>query len=617
MTNPFEKAGLWPDRRAFMGVTAMGLLSACATVPQRNMGLPTAMSARLTALLDRIFEEQLDQKPESVTSLGIDKGQRATARTQLNDQSRGFAEQMIAKRAQWLAALGDIDRDALDHDEVVTLDCLVYDLTRAQDGAKRFSFGRSGFPSPYVLTQINGAYQSIPDFLTSQHSIETREDAESYLARLHAFAQVMNDETDRARADGAAGVVPPDFIIEKSLQQMRALRAGPTEKTPLVRSLVDRARAAGIDGDWAARAAAIVDGPVWTAVDRQISLLETWRKDATHDAGVGRLPQGADYYAFATRFQTTTTMSPEEIHTLGLELVRELSADADAQFKSLGLSHGSVGERFVALYKDPRFIYPNDDTGRAELLDYLNILVRKLNARLPDYFKTLPKSGLEVRRVPVATEAGAPGGSYQDGSLDGSRPGIYYINLRDTAETPRWALPTLTVHEGIPGHHLQAALTLEAPNLPMIRRTMWFTAYGEGWALYSEQLADEMGIYADDPWGRLGYLHDAIFRAVRLVLDSGLHAKGWSRERAIAYYMEQMGDPETVAATEVERYCVWPGQACSYMIGKVMWLKLRKRAEQRLGSRFDIRTFHDAGLLAGPMPLEILENEIDRWIDTY
>ena len=216
--------------------------------------------------------------------------------------------------------------------------------------------------------------------------------------------------------------------------------------------------------------------------------------------------------------------------------------------------------------------------------------------------------------MPTAIEAGAPGGYYNSGTLDGSRPGAYYINLRDTSEVPRWTLPTLTYHEGIPGHHLQGTLVLEAKGIPMIRKVLGFNAYQEGWALYSEQLADEIGLFKDDPWGRLGYLHDAIFRGVRLVVDTGMHAKRWSREQAVKYYVDTIGDPETVAITEIERYCVWPGQACSYMVGKVSLLRLRAAAKAKLGARFDIRRFHDAVLLTGAMPLEVLEHRLNDWV---
>jgi uncharacterized protein (DUF885 family) len=598
-------------RRDFLaGAGSAALCSAAAAKSPR----PSSEARKLNALLDRIFERQLHEQPQNMTSLGLDKGKNAWARSQLDDQSSAQSARMTKLRRGWLAELHSIDRSRLTGLPASSYDCVEYDLTRALEAAE-WRFGRPGFPQPYVLSQIGGTYQSVPDFLDTQHVIETPADAGAYLSRLHAFARGLDDESARAKSDAGAGIIPPDFVITTTLKQMRAVRSTPLEQSVLVTSLARRANAKGLKGDWRGRAAAILRSEVWPALDRQIQLLQSWQPRATHDAGVWRLPNGEAYYRFAARYQTTTTMKPEEIHTTGLQLVDELSVAADALFRANGLTSGTVGERYAALFKDPRFIYPNTEQGKAELLAYLNGRVKAVTERLPQYFGTLPKTGLEIRRVPPATEAGSPGGYYQDGSLDGSRPGAYYINLRDTAEVPRWTLPTLTYHEGIPGHHLQGALALESKDLPMLRRTLWFTAYGEGWALYSEQLADEMGLYRDDPWGRLGFIHDALFRAVRLVLDSGLHDKRWSRETAIAYFMEKMGDPEAVATTEVERYCVWPGQASSYMIGKMTWLKLRAAAQSRLGARFDIRKFHDVGLLTGAMPLAVLERHMGEWVE--
>ena len=602
------------DRRLFLAASASAaaLTPRLAFAAQPGSGDP-AEAAKLDAVLDRIFKEQLKESPQGMTSLGLDSGEGAWAKSKLDDVSQKQIDHEILLQRKWMADLKSVDRSKLAGMAAVNYDTIYYQGDVGLTGAERFKYGASGYPAPYVLSQLSGAYQGVPDFLDSQHSIADASDAEAYLSRLAQFATVMDEETERAKADATAGVIPPDFVIDKALVQMKALRATPADQTTLVGSIVRRTAEKHIDGDWGGRARALVDGPVFAALDRQIALLQSWRPHATHHAGVDRLPDGGAYYAFGTRYYTTSNMKPDEIHRLGLDLVASLSEDADKMFKSQGMSQGSVGARMAALFKDPRFIYPNTDEGKAQLLAYLNGLVRTVSAKLPQYFATLPKAGLDIRRVPPPIEAGAPGGYYNAGTLDGSRPGAYYINLRDTAEVPKWTLPTLTYHEGIPGHHLQGTLALEAQGIPMIRKVVWFSGYGEGWALYSEQLADEMGMYADDPFGRLGYLHDAIFRAVRLVVDSGMHAKGWSREQAIKYYVDAIGDPETVATTEVERYCVWPGQACSYMIGKVTWLRLRAAAKAKLGDRFDIRQFHDAGLLSGAMPLEVLERRIEDW----
>jgi uncharacterized protein (DUF885 family) len=597
------------DRRTFL-VTALGTALA---ISRPRAGSATDAD-KLDALIERMFSQEMRESPQDMTSLGLDTGSGAWARSKLNDASRSHIEHMVKLRQRWAKELEQIDAKRLSGMAAANYATVRYQNELALRGAQSFSYGRDDFPAPYVLSQITGAYQHVPDFLDSQHVVADRHDAEAYLARLGEFARMMDQETTRARDESSAAVVPPDFVIDKTLLQMNALRSTPVDRTTLVTSVTRRAREKGIAGDWSARAAKAVSGAVWPALDRQIELLRSWRTSARSDAGVWALPQGEEYYRFAAHYQTTTDITPAEIHRLGLELVAQLSSNLDELLKQQGMSAGTVGERMAALYKDPRFIYPSTDAGRAELLAYLNGCVRAVTAKLPEYFGTIPKAALEIRRIPVETEAGSPGGYYEDGTLDGSRPGVYYVNLRDMAEVPRWTLPTLTYHEGIPGHHFQGALVLEAKGLPMLRRTLWFTGYGEGWALYSEQLADEMGLYASDPWGRAGYLHDALFRAVRLVLDSGLHEKRWTRNQAIHYYMSTMGDPESVATTEVERYCVWPGQACSYMIGKLTWLKLRSRAQQTLGAKFDIRKFHDAGLLSGPMPLDVLGQWIDAWI---
>jgi uncharacterized protein (DUF885 family) len=617
-THLADSTALSVDRRSFL-IRAGGMVVALAApsirgaVTRDTSAGKAADVTRLNRLFDRIFDQQMREEPETMTSLGLDTGAGAWARSKLDDRSRAHDARLIRLRERWLMELGQVDPKHLSGMDAANYSAVRYDIERALRGAQSFKFGTYGFPAPYVLSQLTGAYQSVPDFLDTQHVVADASDAEAYLARLLEFARVMDEETARAQSDAAAGVIPPDFVVTKTLQQMQALRATPVNETTLVASLVRRTNAGHIAGEWAARAQTAVSGPVWSALDRQISLLRRWRAVARSDAGVWALPDGEQYYRFATHYQTTTKMAPNEIHQRGVELVAELSGAAHTLLKQQGLTQGTVGERFAALYKNPRFIYPDTDEGRARLLAYLNGCVRAVTARLPAYFRTLPKAGLEIRRVPAAIESGAPAGYYEDGSLDGSRPGAYYINLRNMAEVPRWTLPTLTYHEGIPGHHFQGSLVLEETGLPMIRRTLWFTAYGEGWAVYAEQLADEMGLYASDPWGRAGYLHDALLRALRLVLDTGLHAQRWTRSRAIRCYMDTMGDPESAAATEVDRYCVWPGQACSYMIGKLMWLRLRAQSQALLGRRFDIRKFHDAGLLCAPMPLELLERWIDDW----
>lgn len=599
-------------RQLLAGAGAAGLAGAVLSAG------PALAAPGTVAELDKLFDdfvgEQLDLSPEFATSLGMDNGPRAAQKSQLGDRSPAGAKAQQHLAADQLRRLDAFDASALPPSDALNRDVVLYGLRQQVEAARRFKYAGGGAGGPYQINQFQGsAYHDIPDFLDSQHRIETRADAEAYLARLEAFGRAMDQDAESARYDAGLGDAPPDFVLDNTLIQLRNLRAMPADKSVLVDSVARRTKAKGIDGDWAGRAGAIYRDKVVPALDRQIALVESLRKTATHDAGVWRLPDGEAYYAASVAFWTTTTLTGEEIHRTGLDLVAKLSAEVDAAMRAQGLTQGSVGERFRAMYDDPRYRYPNTDDGKAKLLAELNGKVATVQARLPDYFGVLPKAKVEIRRVPPYTEAGAPGGYYQPPALDGSRPGAYYINLRDTAEVPSWTLPTLTYHEAIPGHHLQGSIAEEAP-LPLIRKLSFFSAYIEGWALYAEQLADEMGMYRGDPLGRIGFLHDALFRAVRLVVDSGLHAKRWSREQAIAYGVQVLGDKQASITTEVERYCVAPGQACGYMLGKLTWLRERARAREALGDRFDIHRFHDAGLTNGAVPLDVLPKVIDRYI---
>jgi uncharacterized protein (DUF885 family) len=588
------------------------LLSAGATLAFAGVAkaqAPSGASAQLTKALDDIFAQQLKESPELATSLGLDTGANAAAKGKLHGGSLADVARYRRETAENLARLRGIDRKPLTGMPAVNYDAVIYDLKTQDEGNRRFAYG-SG-TAPYVLSQIDGAYTYIPDFLDSQHTIETRADCEAYVSRLGEFARLMDDELERAHHDVGLGVIPPDFAIAGALGQMKTLHQ-PADKSSLVASVADRARAKGIAGDWAGQATAAYQAKVLPALERQMAFLETLKGRAVHDAGVWRLPDGEAFYAYALQAQTTTTRTPAEVHQMGLDVTRELSARADVLFKKLGMSQGTVGERYQALFKDPKFIYPNTDAGKAKEIADLNLLVQQMQKRLPEYFGMLPKTPLEIRRIPAATEAGAST-HYTDGSLDGTRPGIYWLNLRDTAEAPFWDMPTTTFHEGIPGHHLQLTLQKQA-DLPMLRKAGGFGAYIEGWALYSEELAQEMGFYATDPAGELGYIHDALLRSGRLVTDTGIHALRWSREKAVETLSGIEGDPIALASQEIERYACNPGQACSYMVGKLTMLKLRAKAKAALGARFDIRQFHDAVLLAGSMPLTVLEGVVDTYI---
>jgi uncharacterized protein (DUF885 family) len=594
----------------------LGAAGALALAGPAVAGAPPAAGgaeAQLARLMDAFFAETLAENPELATGLGLDTGARAGAKSKLHDASPEGRARRRALKADQLRRLEAVDRGQLSGMAAVNHDALLFDLRTAVDADRRFAYGGSGAGSPYVLSQIDGAYTYVPDFLATQHTIETRADAEAYVARLAEFARVMDEEIECGRRDVGLGVVPPDFAIEGALGQMKVLHA-PAETSSLVAALVDRAKAKGVAGDWARAAGAVYTAKVLPALERQMAFLEGLKGKAVHEAGVWRLPDGEAYYAACLKAQTTTAMTPQEIHQMGLDVTRDLWARADVLFRRIGFTEGTVGQRYDALYKSKKGVYPNTDAGKAQLVAELNKLVQAMEARLPGMFGRLPKAGLEVRRIPPATEQGAST-HYTSGSLDGTRPGIYWINLRDTAESPFWFMPTTTFHEGVPGHHLQISLAQES-DLPMIRRISGFGAYVEGWALYAEQLAQEMGFYEGEPLNELGYIHDALLRSGRLVTDTGLHHLRWSREKAVETLSSIDGDPITLSGQEIERYACSPGQACSYMVGKLTILRLRDKAKSALGGRFDIKAFHDAVLMSGALPLTVLEQVVDAWIPT-
>jgi len=374
-----------------------------------------------------------------------------------------------------------------------------------------------------------------------------------------------------------------------------------------------RAAEKGLGNDWDAKAAAIVDGPVAQALAGQIALLTEQRRTAVHEATVSRQPTTAAFYEYALRFHTTTNLTPDAAHKIGLEQVADLTARLDPLLKAQGLTQGTVAARLDAFAKDPAQFYPNTDAGRQALLAELNRQMAAVKASAPKMFNTIPKGGMEIRRVPPAIEIGAPRGYAESGSLDGTRPGTYYINLRDTTEWAKWALPTLTYHEAVPGHLFHGALVQEAGASPMLFKNIGFTAYGEGWGLYAEQLGDELGMYDAYPAGRIGWLQSFLYRAARIVLDTGIHGKGWGREQAIAYMRDTVGLPLGAAENEIDRYVVWPGQACGYKIGHTEIDRLRSKAKAALGPKFDIKGFHDAVLLGGSLPLAVLERVVDQW----
>jgi uncharacterized protein (DUF885 family) len=602
------------DRRGFLASTAgAALLTAAPALAQAG-----SEDASLRAKLDAMFETLVDDSPRFATSLGKDTGKRAALKSQLDDNSNAAKARRLERSRTWLKELRAIDRAKLSAASKVDYDVVVYQQDQAVRNGDKWKFGDVGGNfRPYVISQQSGAYAGVPDFLDSQHKVAVAADAEAYLSRLHAFAGSMDEDLARQKADVAMGVVPADFICDLSIGQMKALRDQPAAQTILVTSIVKKAKAANLPGDWEGRATKIVTADVFPALDRQIAAMQAVRAKARPDVGAWSLPNGDAYYADAVKASTTTNYTPQEVHQLGLDQVAEISARLDTILKSRGMTQGSVGARLTALNNQPEQVFPANDAGRAEMLKYLNDHIGEVYKRLPTAFNTLPKATVEVRRVPVFIQDGAANGYYNSAAADGSRPAAFYINLKETSDWPRYNLWTLAHHETVPGHHLQIALSQESNQIPALRRYgSGFSAFVEGWALYAEQLAQEMGANDSDRWGEAGFLQSFLFRAARLVTDTGIHAKRWGRAQATQYMVDTIGNTPSRAQREVERYFAGPGQANSYKVGHTVWAKARDEAKAKLGPKFDLKAYHDAVLLSGAMPLTVLQRHVSEWVAT-
>jgi uncharacterized protein (DUF885 family) len=600
------------NRRDFIAGTGAVIAALSSLRARAASGADSAVEK----LLAGIAEELLADYPENATSLGIDVGPRAQLKARLSDRSAAGQEAIAKRVAGRLERLRAIDASAVDEDARIDLDVVRTAHETASEGFA-FPYGEvallnqnwSWRNAPYVVAQNTGAFLEIPSLLDEQHTIATREDAQAYLARLEAYAGQLDGETGRLKSAATQGVIAPDFMLDKTLSQIRIARGGNIADWPLVSSIAKRAQA--MPGDYGNQAAKIAADKIAPALDRQIAELEAHRKRATGDAGVWKLPQGDAYYAWTLRAATTTRMTPDEIHDRGREELAALQSEMDVILKKQGLTQGTVGERMTALGKDPRFQFTDDDAGRARVMAYLEARVSDMRTRLPRAFATLVPGNFEIKRMAPEVEPGAPGAYGGPGSIDGKVPGKFWINLRTTSIWNTYNLPTLCYHESLPGHVWQGEYAFK---LPLIRSLLAFNAYSEGWALYAEQLAAELGVYDDDPVGHLGFLQSIAFRACRLMVDTGLHAKRWTREQAIQWFATTNGSGLQEVTSEVDRYCAWPGQACGYKVGHSEINRLRSRAQLALGPKFDYRQFNDAVVKTGGVPMVVLAREIDSFV---
>ncbi len=594
--------------------------TAAGTADKASAAHSNATGKRLAAMLDDFAEQILKLEPQAATSLGLDHGARRALKSRLNSASAADNKRWDAQAHSMLARLRTIDPTQLAPVDRLRWETVKYAAVAATEGS-RFICGQpvAAFTdngvSPYPVSQQDGAVTSVPEFLDSQHQIADTADAEAYLARVAEFARVLDEESEQIAFQAAHGMVPPSFIASNALGQLTKYRHTPIAQQKIVTSLVTRTQALGVAGDWEGRATELIQKKVYPALDRQIAAFARATERSTDEPGVDRLPDGEAYYRWALKIGTTTDMSPKEIHTIGLDQNQAIKARMESILKAQGMTQGSVGERVLSLNDDPRQLFPDNDAGRAQLIDYCNEHIAIMRAAMPRLSHMELKASVRVKRVPVDIEDGAPLGYMNGASIDGARPAIYYINLKSTHLWPKYQIPTLTAHEGLPGHTWQGAyLTEHSKDIPLMWQLMGFNAYIEGWALYAEQSVDELGIYADDPFGQIGYLQAQQFRACRMVIDTGLHALKWSRDQAIQFLVAETGKGRDAATSEIDRYCMSPGQACGYKAGHNEILRQRERAKAALGARFDLAAFNDALVMSGGVPLTVLGRAVDQFI---
>ena len=568
----------------------------------------------VAATLDAIAWNLLALKPERATGLGVDKGAHAGLRAQSEDRSAAGQTALAAQLRADLALVREINLAALDPATRTSVEVVRSAYAVALEGLT-LPYGDVAVGewrnAPYVVIQNVGAYLDVPRLLGTDQPVKTAQDAEAYLSRLSAFAGQLDGETGRMRGAEAAGLIPPDFLLDKTIAQLEASLAAAraTDGGDLVQTL--KQRTSEIRGSWEARAQAIVSQQTVPALERQLAEIRRLRARASGAPGMRERPHGAQYYAWALRASTTTPMTPEEIHELGLQQIAEIHARMEPLLRQLGYTAGTVAARAVALQKDPRYAFPANDAGRAQIVAAMEERLTFIRQQLPRAFRRLPDTKVEIRRLPIAEEAGAPAAYGGAGAIDGSIPGRVWLNLGDTTIHNKANVSDLVFHEGLPGHVLQGNFAL---SMPLIRTMLAFNAYSEGWALYAEQLADELGAYEGDAAGQVGYLSGLAWRAVRLVVDTGIHSRGWSRERAVQAFVEATGLPMATAQSEVDRYCAWPGQACGYKVGHNEINRQRDQAQAALGARYDLRDFNQAVVEGGNVPLDVLAGNVERYV---
>ncbi|NCT47697.1 MAG: DUF885 domain-containing protein, partial [Paraglaciecola sp.] len=543
---------------------------------------------------------------------------------QYNDRLPSYSiasmQNLQAEMRYSAAELRKVDSTVLDHENQLHQK-IVGEILDYYAGDSDFSGGYIDTWAghlPYIINQISGPLIDIPKIMQEQQSVTNLAEAREYLARLSNFDGLVVDVLNKYEDDQRLGIILPKKLHPKTLAFFDSFLAATPSEHPLVANFKRKLQTTDIDAqtqqELSEKAAELVKNVVYPAYERARGAVAASEEVARNEDGIWSQPEGEAFYLHEIQYLGDSSLSADAIHDLGLSEVKRITQEMDNILSANGYTEGTVGERMLALAKEPQFLYEDSDQGRQTLLDDLNVQVQTVMAKAPTFFKTLPSQDVAVKRIPVESQAGEAGGFYTQPSLDGSRGGIYWINLRDMSAVPKFSLKTLTYHEAVPGHHFQIALNMAQQNIGLLRQNAPFNAYVEGWALYAELVAKEMGMYENDPFGDLGRLQAELYRAVRLVVDTGLHRKKWSREQAIDYFHNTTGTSMTDVVAEVERYMAWPGQALGYKLGMLQFVELRDMAKNALGDKFDILAFHDVILLPGARPMSVVKQDVQAWV---
>ncbi|MEM7661617.1 MAG: DUF885 family protein [Pseudomonadota bacterium] len=609
-------------RRMIGAIIVILLFSACDVQVPQSSEQNTAVIRQTRELLEEITEQELRRAPELASRIGISVNSAGfDYAAVVDDRSQAAFERARLERIETLERLHRLPQGRLTEQLLKDKEIVVETLQDAVDMAS-FGHGQISFSyaRPFVADHLSGGYIDLQDVLLFRQFFSESEGAKAYLSRLSAMADVLDDDRRRLMADANSGVVPPDFILARMAAQAETLAAPLDEvQHPLIETFQRRLGAVSdLDPEeksaLVSEASEIFETSVRPAYQRFIQTVTELQASAPSEPGIWQAPNGSEYYAEALKLYTGKAMNADELHREGLSIVASIEEALDAKLAEIELIEGPIGDRLYELSQQEGQLYTNDEDGRFALLTRLNELYQTANTRLDDIVAEGQRSSLLIAPVPDALLTSTPAAYYVAAPANGSTPASFHVNLSDTANWPDFTLPALVFHETVPGHHLESSYPEGAGRLSLIRQMIWPVAYGEGWALYAEDVAFELGLYTDQPFAEIGYLQSLLFRAARLVTDTGIHHQRWSRREAVDYLVTTTGLPESVMEAEVDRYTVWPGQAAAYMIGRNEIVRLRTRAEEVLGSNFDLPRFHHAILSGGPRPFEFVEADIDAWV---